>query len=98
LTRPSHDGALIMVLKVGTANRPQFGSNWSNSAKCGSRSANWNNTALNLNSNIGTQGVTETKGLTPRLAVSTWLHRSRIHYGGSPGLVGQPDAQESIFT
>jgi len=40
--------------------RPLFGSNWDNSAKCGSRRSNWNNPALNLNANIGRQGVTET--------------------------------------
>lgn len=97
MTRPTHDGGLHMVFKVDTAFRPIFGSNWNNSANCGSRGANWNNAALNLNSNIGTQGVTETKGLTLRLAVSTCLRSRQIHDGGSPGLVGRPDALGSIF-
>jgi len=97
LTRPAHGVGFNMVFKVGPAQRPLFSGNWDNSAKCSSRSANWNNAALNLNSNIGTQGVAETKGLTLRLAGSTWLSHSRTHYGGSLGSVGRPDARVSIF-
>jgi hypothetical protein len=81
---------------VGTVIRPLLSSNWSNASICGSRAANWNNRALNRNSNIGAQGVTETKGQTLRLAVST-RPIGRIHYGGSLGLVGRPDARGSIF-
>lgn len=81
---------------VGTVIRPLLSSNWDNGSHCGSRAANWNNRALNLNSNIGARGVTETKGQTLRLAVSTRL-KGRIHYGGSLGLVGQPKARGSIF-
>jgi len=37
-----------------------LGGNWNNSAKCGSRSSNWNNSPLNLNSNNSARGVTDT--------------------------------------
>ncbi len=85
---------------VGTAYRPHFGGHWDNSAKCGSRGANWNNSALNLNSNIGARGVTETEalaGLTLRLAVLTGPD-GQIHDGGASRLVGQPEAGRRIFS
>lgn len=85
-----------MGIKVGTAFRPLLSSNWDNASQCGSRAANWNNRALNLNSNIGTQGVTETKGLTLRLAVSTWP-KGRTQNRGSLGLVGNPEVRGGIF-
>jgi retron-type reverse transcriptase len=62
-----------MVIKVGMLFRPHFGSNWDNSAKCGSRRSNWNNPTLNLNTNIGRQGVTET-GAFPQGAHPTAEH------------------------
>ena len=34
--------------------------NWNNSAICRSRSSNWNNDPLNLNSNKSARGVTDT--------------------------------------
>lgn len=49
-----------MVLEADMLFRPHFGSNWDNSAKCGSRRSNWNNPTLNLNSNISRRGVTDT--------------------------------------
>ena len=57
--------------------RPLFGSNWSNSAKCGSRGSNWNNSPLNLNTKIGAQGVTDTD-LTLRLNIPA-LPAGKIH-------------------
>ena len=82
--------------KVGTATRSHFGMNWNNGVHCGSRSANSNNSALNLNSNNAGQGVAETKGLTLRLAVSTWL-KSRTHCGGLLGPVVTANVQGGIF-
>lgn len=38
-----------------------LGSNWDNSVKCSSRSSNWNNSPLNLNSNNSARGVTDTE-------------------------------------
>ena len=38
----------------------KLGGNWDNAAKCGSRSSNWNNSPLNLNSNNSARGVTDT--------------------------------------
>lgn len=43
--------------------RPLLGSNWDNGAHCGSRCSNWNNSALNLNANYGSQGASDTAGL-----------------------------------
>jgi hypothetical protein len=40
--------------------RPIFGGNWAFSVICSSRSVNWNNDPLNLNSNISSRGVTDT--------------------------------------
>jgi hypothetical protein len=40
--------------------RPIFGSNWNNSVICSSRSVNWNNSPLSLNSNYGGRGVADT--------------------------------------
>lgn len=40
--------------------RPLFGGNWSNGANCGSRSSNWSNSPLDLNSNNGVRGLTDT--------------------------------------
>jgi hypothetical protein len=37
------------------------GGNWNNGANCGSRSSNWNNSVLNLNSNNGCRAVADTK-------------------------------------
>jgi retron-type reverse transcriptase len=62
-----------MDFKADMLYRPHFGSNWDNGAKCGSRSSNWNNPALNLNSNNGSQGVTDT-GATPQGAYPTAEH------------------------
>lgn len=87
-----------MGFKVDTANRPLLGEQWNNGSQCGSRGSNWNNSPLNLNSNNSARGVTETKGLTLRLAVSTCLHCRQIHYGGSPWLVGRPEAWGSIYS
>jgi hypothetical protein len=87
----------MLVRKAGTAIRSHFGMNWDNSSQCRSRGANSNNSALNLNSNNAGRGVTETRGQTPRLAVSAWS-KDRIHDGDFPGLVGQPDAQGSFFS
>lgn len=36
--------------------------NWTNSVNCSSRSSNWNNDPLNLNSNNSSHGVTDTEG------------------------------------
>jgi hypothetical protein len=36
--------------------------NWTNSVNCSSRSSNWNNDPLNLNSNNSGHGVTDTEG------------------------------------
>ncbi len=38
-----------------------LGSNWNNSVNCSSRSSNWNNSPLNLNSNNSSRGVTDTE-------------------------------------
>lgn len=38
-----------------------IGSNWNNSVNCSSRSSNWNNSPLNLNSNNSARGVTDTE-------------------------------------
>ena len=94
----SHDAGFNMFgKKAGTAIRSHFGMNWDNSSQCRSRGANSNNSALNLNSNNAGRGVTETQGQTLRLAVSAWS-KDRIHDGGFSGLVGQPEAQGSIFS
>jgi len=47
--------------------RPIFGGNWNNAANCGSRASNWNNSALNLNANIGARGTSDTFGKRPKL-------------------------------
>jgi len=89
-----------MDYTVGTANRPIFGGNWDNGARCGSRTANWNNRTLKLNSNHSARGVTETEalaGLTLRLAVSTGPE-GQIHDGGASRLVGRPEAGRRIFS
>lgn len=39
-----------------------FGGNWNNGANCGSRTANWNNGALNLDANIGSRSTSDTWG------------------------------------
>lgn len=36
---------------------------WNNEVKCGSRRSNWNNSPLNLNSNISARSVTDTEEL-----------------------------------
>lgn len=41
--------------------RSILGSNWNNSVNCGSRSSNWNNSPLNLNSNNSGRSVTDTE-------------------------------------
>lgn len=75
-----------MDLQAGMLqDRPLFGSNWNNSAKCGSRGSNWNNSPLNLNANIGARGVADT-GLTPRLNIPA-LPEGKIHNGGLSRLV-----------
>lgn len=56
---------------------PIVGSNWNNSAVCGSRAANWNNRSLNLNSNNGARGASDTwvvkmSELTHGWACSPW--------------------------
>jgi hypothetical protein len=43
-------------------NRPQFGSDWSGGAECGSRGALWNSAALVLDGNVGARGVAEPYG------------------------------------
>ena len=77
-------------------NRPRFGGDWGTGARCGSRAAGWDNRALLLNSTLGARGVTETKGLTLRLAVHT-RPKGRIQDGGAPRLVASPNAGECIF-
>jgi len=42
--------------------RRKLGGNWNNRVKCGSRSSNWNNDPLNLNSNNSSRGVADTEG------------------------------------
>jgi hypothetical protein len=39
---------------------PKFRGNWDNSVKCGSRTSNWNNSPLNLNSNKSSRGAADT--------------------------------------
>ncbi|MCF7913598.1 MAG: reverse transcriptase/maturase family protein [Spirochaetaceae bacterium] len=78
-----------MNIEAGTAHSSHFSVNWSNSANCGSRSANANNAALNLNANNAGRGVTDTQALaelTLRLAVPAWPN-GRIQNGGVAGLV-----------
>lgn len=84
------------MVMAGVANRPHFGGNWNNGSKCGSRGSNWNNSPLNLNSNIGARGVAETKGLTLRLAISARPY-GRIHNGGLVGLVAPAKARRGIL-
>jgi hypothetical protein len=52
---------------------PHFGGNWNNSAKCGSRRSNWNNSPLTLNSNNSSRGVTDTGEESNSLADSSSL-------------------------
>jgi len=79
--------------------RPLFGGNWNNGTNCGSRCANWNNSPLDLNSNIGARGVADTKDvdMSPPLwlAALTWA-LAQIHNGGSAGLVASANATEGI--
>jgi len=42
--------------------RVKLGSNWNNSSKCSVRTANFNNSPLNLNSNKSTREFTATSG------------------------------------
>lgn len=81
---------------VGAVIRPLFGSNWDNSANCRSQGANWNNASLNLNSNNGSRGVADTKGLTLRLTAST-RPKGQILIGGPFGLVGRSNAQRGVL-
>lgn len=82
-----------------------LGGNWNNSAKCGSRSSNWNNSPLNLNDNNSARGVTDTEGNTlvaePYSPLADLFTLSRYgqlltakHKATAPcGLVGQPNVR-----
>ena len=48
---------------LGLYAAPLLGMNWNNSANCGSRSSNWNNSALALNANYGARGASDTSGI-----------------------------------
>lgn len=50
--------------------RGLLGGNWNNSAKCSSRSSNWNNSPLNLNSNNSARRVTDTADIFSLVAES----------------------------
>jgi len=66
----------------------QFSSNWNNRSKCGSRSSNWNDGPLNLNSNNSSQAVSRIRGSrTPRLNICPCWISSKIHYGEGKRLV-----------
>ena len=49
-----------------------LGSNWNNSANCRSRYSNWNNSPLNLNSNISLRRYADT-GWNIASAANPWL-------------------------
>lgn len=86
-----------------------LGGNWNNSAKCGSRSSNWNNSPLNLNDNNSARGVTDTEDNTlvagPHGPLADSLTLSRCvnaltakHQATAPhGLVGQPNARAGVL-
>lgn len=86
----------MMVVMAGTAYSSHFSVNWSNSANCGSRSANANNSALNLNANNAGRGVADTEGLTLRLAVPARLE-GQIQNGGVVGLVVSAKVRQHII-
>lgn len=83
-----------------------LGGNWDNGVKCGSRSSNWNNSPLNLNSNNSSRGVTDTEvnngsivagPYSPLADILTLLRRAFAltakHTATAPlGLVGKPKA------
>jgi hypothetical protein len=87
----------------GYTSRPKFGGNWDNGAKCGSRSSNWNNSPLNLNSNNSSRGVTDTDAepnsladplsLSDRPKAGTAKHATT----GCFGLVGLSRKPEAAF-
>lgn len=82
-----------------------LGGNWDNSVNCGSRSSNWNNSPLNLNSNNSSRGVADTEGLCSTVAESNCpladicslllrlVGLVAKHTAAAPlGLVGKPKA------
>ena len=82
-------------------NRSKLGGNWNNGVKCSSRSSNWNNSPLNLNSNNSARRVTDTErtysqvaGPHGPLADHYTLSRGKIPLTAKHATTGSPWASK----